>query len=259
MYLPDRNIPFYTKTLKHCLLLNILSFTFSCTSAPEQKAEVTKEVFVEPTAPASTVGNFEQSLIDQGLVNIQDVDPNIKVELKYSTEDNFFGEDVYEDLTKAYLQLKPAQALAAANEELMNIDPNLRLLVYDGVRPLSVQKILWDKLDTIPPPLRSNYVANPEMGSIHNYGCAVDLTIFDVARDSVLDMGTKYDYFGELAYPRMEDQMVGEGKLTKDHIIHRKLLRSVMEKYNFMPITSEWWHFNYHSRETAKKIYTIIK
>ncbi len=38
--------------------------------------------------------NLEKSLQDQGLVDIEQEIPGIQVELKYSTEDNFFKQDV---------------------------------------------------------------------------------------------------------------------------------------------------------------------
>lgn len=259
MYNSACNLSHQSRLFRICITLIITSGVVSCNEETSQKAEVSKDTIPDIIAPVSKTGPFEQSLIDQGLVNIQDIDPSILVDLKYSTTDNFFGEDVYEDLTHAYLQLKPAQALAAVNDELKQIDPNLRLMVYDGARPLKVQKILWEKLDTIPYALRTNYVADPGAGSIHNFGCAVDLSIFDISKDSVLDMGTPYDHFGELAYPRLEDQLLEEGRLNKEQIINRRLLRKVMEKHHFLPITSEWWHFNYHSRETAKKNYKIIE
>jgi len=231
-------------------------FQLTCTAPSTQKEEVIHDFPPEETVQIS---HLEQALMDQGLVNIQTIDPEIMVELKYSTTDNFFGEDVYGNLENAYLQPKVTKALKNANSNLQAIFPNYRLLVYDGVRPHSIQKILWDKLDSIPSKLRKNYVADPDEGSIHNYGCAVDLTIYDLNSLKPLDMGTKYDYFGALAYPRLETQMLLEGKLTQNQIDNRKILRNIMTNAGFQPITSEWWHFNFHSRKTAKLKYQIIE
>ncbi len=258
---PKSNTTFAIPLLNILMVPLLVSFLIACGSETTHKAEVSVDtVFSSGSSVSAPVpGTLEQSLIDQGLVNIQDIDPEIMVDLKYSTEDNFFGQDVYGDLTKAYLQLKPAQALAEANKELRQIDPNLTLFVYDGVRPLRVQRILWAKLDTLPYGIRTNYVADPDIGSIHNFGCAVDLTIYDKAKDAVLDMGTPYDYFGSLAYPRMEDSLLSRGLLTETQIINRRLLRKIMTRQHFTPITSEWWHFNFHSRETARKNYAVIE
>jgi zinc D-Ala-D-Ala dipeptidase len=196
---------------------------------------------------------------NQGLVNVKDIDSSIIVDLKYSSLDNFFGEDVYGLLSSAYLQKKPAEALARANAALRNGHENYRLLIFDAARPLSVQKILWQKLDTIPQKRRKNFVADPAEGSIHNYGCAVDLSVFDLNQKKELDMGTKYDFFGFLAYPRLEDQMLNEGKLTAAQIENRKILRQAMKFGGFEGITSEWWHFNFHDRQKSKELYKIVE
>lgn len=205
------------------------------------------------------ISDIEISMQNQGLVDIQEIDENILVDLKYSSNDNFFKEDVYGLLEKAYLQKQPAQALKEANLSLKTAHPNLRLLVYDAARPQKIQTILWNKLDSIPPKKRKDFVADPNEGSIHSYGCAIDLTIFDLESNKTLDMGTKYDYFGFLAYPRLEEDMLLEGKLTSYQIANRRLLRNIMQKSGFASITSEWWHFNYYSRKKAKELYEIIQ
>jgi len=207
---------------------------------------------------ASQICKYEQKMREQGLVNIKEINPKILVELKYSTTDNFVGKDVYGCITNCYMQKKPAQMLSNANNLLQQKHPNYRLLVYDGGRPLSIQKILWNTLTQYPPRERAKYVANPAEGSIHNYGSAVDLTIANA--DGVpLDMGTKYDFFGELAYPKKEIYFLKIGKLTKLQIANRQLLRYVMKSAGYMPIDYEWWHFNAVSRQTAKATYRIIQ
>ena len=201
---------------------------------------------------------YEQKMREQGLVNIQEIDSKILVELKYSTTDNFVGKDVYGCITNCYLQKRPALMLSKANDLLQQKKSNYRLLVYDGGRPLSIQKILWNSLTQYSPKQRAVYVANPAQGSIHNYGSAVDLTI--ATTDGIpLDMGTKYDFFGELAYPKKEGYFLKTGKLTKEQIANRQLLRYVMKLAGYMPIEYEWWHFNAVSRRTAKATYKIIQ
>lgn len=205
------------------------------------------------------IPELEQRMIDQGLVNLQTIDSTIMVELKYSTTDNFVHTDVYGDLTRAYMQQKPAEMLAKASKILQSKYPDYRLLVYDSSRPLTVQHKFWALLDTVPPVKRSDFVADPAEGSIHNFGSAVDLTVYDTKTGKPLDMGTKYDYFGDLAYPIYEDQMLKEGKLTKEQIANRLVLRTAMEKAGYMRIDSEWWHFNALSRAKAKELYKIIE
>ena len=241
-------------------ILFVVGFGFmNCTKKTKDISENKVEDLLTEIEVFMEISDFEVSMQKQGLVNIKDLDSTLIVDLKYSTTDNFFGEDIYGVLESAYLQRKPAEALKKANELLKVSNPNLRLLIYDAARPLAIQQILWEKLDSIPPKNRKNFVADPAEGSLHNYGCAVDLTIFDTFNKEPLDMGTKYDYFGHLAYPRFENKMLIEGKLSKQQIANRTLLRKVMKSVNYEPITSEWWHFNFYSRKVAKEYHEIVK
>ena len=201
--------------------------------------------------------DFEATMAKQGLVDVQKVDPAILVELKYSTTDNFVGKDVYGDLTRAYMQPMAAKKLAEASKYLQANHPNLRLLVYDAARPRSAQWKLWNALPDLPENERQKYVADPRKGSIHNYGCAVDLTVAN-QDGKPLDMGTKYDFFGELAYPSREAELLKSGKLTQQQIDNRQILRTAMRQGGFSPIEFEWWHFNALSREKAKMVFRIV-
>ena len=232
---------------------------------PERKpAETTASpaTTAKPTAPISPsapgkADAAEQSLRKAGLVDVQTLDSAILVDLKYSTTDNFVGVDVYGDLTRAYLQEAPARKLIKAQQLLVESRPGYRLLIYDAARSRRVQQILWDTLKK-PIRLKPLYVADPKEGSIHNYGAAVDLTIADESGQP-LDMGTSFDFFGELAYPTKEDSLVKLGKLTPRQITNRKTLRAVMRRAGFTPIDSEWWHFNAMSLEQCKQEYGIIE
>ena len=215
-------------------------------------AEVIEEI-VEPYI----VDTLEQSIIDAGLVNIQDIDSSILVELRYSTENNFMEKDVYGHLNRAYLQEKVAQDLAKCQVYLKEKDSSLTLLVYDAVRPRSVQQYMWDILD-MPIWEKTKFVSNPKNGSLHNYGCAVDLTIAD-NDGTPLDMGAGYDDARKIAYPRYEQAYLDSGMLDSSQIANRSLLREVLKAGGFWNIQTEWWHFNRYNRETAKSLYEIIE
>ena len=202
--------------------------------------------------------DLEKSLQDQGLVDIEQEIPGIQVELKYSTEDNFFKQDVYGDLTRCYLKPLAAEMLAKAQKALQEEYPNLSLLVYDGVRPIRVQQILWDGLDK-PDSTKPLYVSDPKIGGLHNFGVAVDLTILDLKTRKPLDMGTPFDYFGYPAYPDRELQMLAEKKITKAQVANREILRKVMKGAGFTGIGSEWWHFNAFSRKEAGEKFPLIQ
>jgi D-alanyl-D-alanine dipeptidase len=200
---------------------------------------------------------LEQSLINQGLVDLEGSIAGIRVELKYSTTDNFFGKDVYGELERAFLQPEVAERLKNAQEKLATKYPNLTLLIYDAARPLEVQQILWDNLDK-PDSVKPLYVADPKVGSLHNFGVAVDLTIYDNESGLPLDMGTDYDFFGYAAYPDRELEMLASGTITKAQVANREILRSVMNTSGFSGIGSEWWHFNAFSRKEAGEKFQII-
>jgi D-alanyl-D-alanine dipeptidase len=165
--------------------------------------------------------------------------------------------DVYGHLNRAYLQEKVAQDLAKCQSYLINKDSTLTLLVYDAVRPRSVQQYMWDILD-MPIWEKTKFVSNPKNGSLHNYGCAIDLTI--AHKDGMpLDMGAGYDDARKIAYPRHEQAYLDSAMLDSSQIANRVLLREVMKAGGFWNIQTEWWHFNRYNRETARSIYQIIE
>lgn len=249
--------------------LLLLGTFWTCQSTqPEQRAglhtteETTPSIVPDSVqyTPTDTMTNFDtlaQKLKREGLVRLTDVDSSFIVDLRYSTADNFTGLDVYGPFEEAYLQPEPAAMLAKANSYLKETHPDHTFYIYDAVRPRSVQRILWDTLD-MPVDKKDNYVADPNLGSIHNFGAAVDLTIAGPDGQPI-DMGTDFDYFGELAYPIHEERMVEEGRLTEQQVANRKLLRGVMTRAGFTTINSEWWHFNAMSREAAAARYGIVE
>ena len=199
--------------------------------------------------------NFESRMLAAGLVNVQAIDRNLVVELKYASPHNFMGANVYGELKDCYLQKDAALKLKRANDLLQQRDPKLRLLVADGCRPRSIQQRMWQLVKGTP---MQKYVANPAVGSMHNYGAAVDVTII-AENGNRLDMGTPMDHFGILSQPRKEAKFLRAGKLTADHIAARRLLREVMTRAGFQSLSIEWWHFNACDRPTAKAKYQIIE
>ncbi|MGB1040216.1 MAG: M15 family metallopeptidase [Flavobacteriales bacterium] len=201
--------------------------------------------------------SLEEYLIQFGLVDIQSIEPQIKVDLKYSTTDNFVGVDLYGELNKAYCQPDMAVKLKKAYEYLQKEDSSLTLLVFDAVRPKSVQQKMWDTLK-LPIREKTKFLSNPKNHSIHNYGVAVDISL-STKEGEELDMGTTFDYIGVLAHPREEQKLLKQGKLTQKQIENRKLLRKVMKKAGFFNIQTEWWHWNSCNRSTAKRKYKLVR
>ncbi len=240
--LAERGSPHYLHTMNIKYLLN-------------HSAIILSLVILVYGQDSNLVQNLEQQLQHQGLVNIHTLTPDILVDLKYSSTDNFLGADTYGDLENCYLQPKAAAMLDEAQKFLKRIHPELTLLVYDGARPRSVQRKMWALVAGTP---SQGYVANPDRGSVHNFGSAVDLTLATNA-GAPLDMGTAFDYFGKLAQPRHEERFLKEGKLTSKQIKNRDLLRQVMTHAGFQSISIEWWHFNAVPVKVARSKYRIIE
>jgi D-alanyl-D-alanine dipeptidase len=188
------------------------------------------------------------------LVNIRDIDSAILVDLKYATTDNFTGIALCDSLHVAYLQPDVVLMLAEAHRYLKSLYPDLRLLVYDAVRPLSVQRSMWERVkDT----KYHRYVAHPDQLSLHNFGAALDVTLAD-SLGQPLDMGTPFDHFGHAAGISDEEGLVKQGLLNRQQVQNRKLLRQVMLHAGFRTVSGEWWHFNACSLQEAKQRYTLV-
>ncbi|MCC3414387.1 MULTISPECIES: M15 family metallopeptidase [unclassified Microcoleus] len=161
------------------------------------------------------------------LVDIRTVNPNIRLDIRYATTNNFLKRKLY-TVAKCALRSSVAQKLALVQTDLEKI--GLGLKVYDCYRPFSVTKQMWEFL---PDP---NYVANPARGSRHNRGAAVDLTLVD-RTGKELEMPTPYDDFTKKAH---RDYNGGSAQSRKN----RQTLEDAMKKQGFIGISTEWWHFD---------------
>ncbi|ERI82045.1 D-Ala-D-Ala dipeptidase [Bacteroides pyogenes F0041] len=202
--------------------------------------------------PKSRMALYMDSL---GLKNIAEADTSIIVRLMYATPDNFTGKTLYEDLKEAYLHPEALEALLRAHRALKQRHPSYRFIVYDAARPLSVQQQMWDAVKGTS---RYRYVSNPAHGGgLHNYGLAVDIGILD-SLGNPLPMGTKVDHLGMESHIMQEDVLVRRGKISEEERQNRLLLRQAMKAGGFRPLPSEWWHFNFRSRDEARRNYPVI-
>ncbi|HMV48732.1 MAG TPA: M15 family metallopeptidase [Blastocatellia bacterium] len=172
-------------------------------------------------------GNFRQP----DLVELVKLDPTIKLDIRYATNNNFVGKPVYKE-ARAFLQRPAAEALARINQGLRK--KGYGLLIFDGYRPWAVTKIFWD----ITPPDKKQFVANPAQGSRHNRGCAVDLSLFDLKTGKEIEMPGAYDEMTERSHPNYKGGTAEQRKM-------RDLLRAAMEADGFKVFDVEWWHFDY--------------
>jgi zinc D-Ala-D-Ala dipeptidase len=181
--------------------------------------------------PPVESGNFKQT----DLVELIKLDATIKLDIRYATSNNFTGKPVYTE-ARAFLQRPAADALVKINAELRSL--GYGLLVFDGYRPWSVTKIFWD----ITSKENKKFVADPKKGSRHNRGCAVDLSLYDLATGKEIEMPGAYDEMSERSYPDYKGGTEQQRKM-------RDLLRSKMEANGFTVYPYEWWHFDLNGWE----------
>jgi D-alanyl-D-alanine dipeptidase len=178
----------------------------------------------------------------------------IAVDLRYATSNNFVGRDLYSPFDCAWLHRDAAVALEKVVAFLSQARPGAKALVLDALRPQRVQQQLWDALGGTDLQM---YLANPERGSIHSFGMALDITILDEDGDE-LDMGTGFDDMTELSHPRLEPELLARGEITEQHIANRQLLRDAMFQAGFQGINTEWWHFDCGDRNVVRETFRRV-
>lgn len=162
------------------------------------------------------------------LVDIHELLPDVRLDIRYATENNFTKHVLYPE-PRCVLRREVAEALGNVQKDLKRL--GLELVIYDCYRPLSVQRKLWE----IVPDER--YVANPEKGSRHNRGAAVDVGLYD-SYGKLVKMPTEFDDFTERAHHSFID-------LPSEVLVYRQNLRTVMENNGFAALPTEWWHYDF--------------
>jgi CubicO group peptidase (beta-lactamase class C family)/D-alanyl-D-alanine dipeptidase len=165
------------------------------------------------------------------LVELVKLDDTIKLDIRYATTNNFLSTPFYQS-AKAYLQRPAAEALVRIHKKLA--EKGYGLLIHDGYRPWNVTKMFWEAT----PDAQRIFVADPDKGSRHNRGCAVDLTLYDRKTGKPIEMVGGYDEMSDRSYP----EYIGGTSLQR---WHRDLLRTAMEAEAFTVYEAEWWHFDY--------------
>src|SRR5690606_33635909 len=90
---------------------------------------------------------------------------------------------------------------------------------------------------------KQKYVANPAKRPRHGLGLAIDVGLMN-AQGNLLDMGTPFDHFGPLAHTDKEEELVAQGKLSREQVKNRQALRSLMQSAGFTQLSHEWWHYD---------------
>lgn len=180
--------------------------------------------------------------------------PGVEIDLRYASERNLLGRDLYSPHDCAWLHAEAAAALAEAAGLLAQQRPDLRLRVLDAARPQRVQQQFWSYVVGTP---MQPYFAPPERRSMHSFGMAIDITLAD-AGGAELDMGSGFDDTRELSHPALEEAHLRNGLLQPAQLENRLLLRGVMQRAGWQPIATEWWHFDFGDREQVRAEYALI-
>jgi D-alanyl-D-alanine dipeptidase len=179
----------------------------------------------------------------------------VVIQLKYASIDNFMGKNVYGKFTEAYLHAEAAKKFERAIAILQKESPGWKFVVFDALRPRSAQWSLWNHVRGTPEEI---YVANPERGGMHNFGCAIDLSLLD-AQGRTVDMGTGFDAFVPLSQPQLEQTFLARGQLTQTQIQNRLILREAMTQGGFIQLPHEWWHFDAFPADEVRARFEIVE
>ena len=183
-----------------------------------------------------------------GFVVLEDVIPDAIYDIRYYTDYNFVGTriDSYE-APVAYLTKEAAIALKNASDDLKK--QGYFVKIFDTYRPQSAVNHFkrWSrdfqatemKQYFYPDMDKSELFASGYISerSSHSRGAAVDLTIVDAKSGKELDMGSPFDFFGEISHS------ANTKGLTEEQQRNRSILRKAMEDNGFRTIFTEWWHY----------------
>ncbi|MEJ5993865.1 M15 family metallopeptidase [Pedobacter sp. Du54] len=180
----------------------------------------------------NTSENYKKSIKtnpNNELVEIKKVIPSVVLDIRYATKNNFMKQVMYKQ-ARAFARKPVVQQLKIIQAELAKKGYGLK--IFDAYRPYAITLSFYEKASN------KNFVANPQKGSKHNRGCAVDLTIIDLKTGKDVPMPTPYDSFAQEASPRFNE-------LPADVIKNRDFLIATMHAYGFKVIYNEWWHFDF--------------
>ncbi len=166
---------------------------------------------------------------NQKMIHLLHWMPNLIVDLRYASTKNFTHKSFYSAYAGAYLRLPAARALQLVQNDLNQ--KGLGLKIFDAYRPYAATKLMWTLVRD------DRYAASPATGSGHNRGAAVDLTLINLRTGLELQMPTGFDSFTDSAHHSFMN-------LSESVLANRNLLRTTMEKYGFVALETEWWHYS---------------
>ena len=162
------------------------------------------------------------------LVSLQAFIPQIVIDLKYAAKNNFTHTVLYTN-PAAFARQAAATALKKVTADFNK--KGLTIKIFDAYRPYEVTQKMWKLVHD------ERYAANPTKGSGHNRGAAFDVTLVKISTGEELAMPTQFDDFSERAHHNYS-------QLPAEVIQNRELLKNTMEKFGFVSLSTEWWHYS---------------
>ena len=218
----------------YCLLVGSIGIYFGSNKSDEtfyitpiKEISELRKISKNSYPPALDSLNSHKKLID-----LKKLDDEFQLDIRYASTNNFMRSKFYKN-ERAFFNMDAANRLIEAKNELKEL--GYGIIIYDAYRPWFVTKMFWEGT----PENLKHFVANPENGSSHNKGCAIDIGLYDIETGESIVMISGYDEFTERAYPNY----TGGSKKQRDI---RDMLIQVMERNDFTVYEYEWWHFNYN-------------
>lgn len=193
-------------------------------------------------------GFAQKNKLPEEFVYVREMIPDVVLDMRYSGSKNFIGSPVEGYLKPVAILSKPAAAaLYKVQQDLKN--KGFCIKIFDAYRPQKAvdQFIAWarDVEDTV---MKQEYYPKVDKKNLFNYGyistrsghsrgSTIDLTLTDANTGEELDMGSNYDFFGEISHHNTS-------AITPEQKQNRELLKRVMSKYGFHAYPQEWWHYS---------------
>lgn len=190
--------------------------------------------------PASLAEGENASLVDAATIL------GLKVESVYGNSANCFSKALY-PTTKLYVAQQVAYGLEKVQEQLAQ--KGYGLILYDAYRPWHISKLANLAL----PEDKKHLLEDPDtLGSVHNTGLAVDVSLYDLQTGKSVEMISGFDE------PSMRQYASYPGGTTKQRYL-RQMLREIMEDNGFQSIEMEWWHFIYITENKMAHLNVEVK
>ena len=229
----------------YCLLVGSIGIYFGSNKSDEtfyiipiKEISELREISKNSNPPILDSLNSHKKLVD-----LKKLDDEFQLDIRYASSNNFMRSKFYKN-ERAFFNMSAADKLIEAKNDLKEL--GYGIIIYDAYRPWFVTKMFWEGT----PENLKHFVANPENGSSHNKGCAIDIGLYDIETGESIVMISGYDEFTERAYPNY----MGGSKKQRDI---RDMLIQVMEKNDFTVYEYEWWHFNYNGCDSGIMNYSF--